>query len=328
MTRTLEIESRERERPAPAAPTVSVIMPVYNAGRYLIDAVRSIRDQTYKDWELILIDDGSTDGSVDSLPYLNDPRVVLLRQSNRGKPAAMNRALEHVRGEFYASQDADDLSFPERLEKQVAFLRAHPAVAGVLTGSELILDGKHVAPTFRAKSEADCAKSIARGDLPAHDPTAMYRMSFVRNIRYAEDLPTVEGVDYILRVGEQFPLAVLGECLYSYRWHFDSVTKRESGRRDRALEVAFDRMAARRGVEPDRWQATRRQDFIDELSGHLSTSVADQVAAGRRLDAIRTGVIAVTHCTSRIYRWKPLAYALTPWPFLRLYFKVRECLQT
>src|SRR5579864_7265455 len=105
-------------------------MPVYNAGDYLRPAVESVLAQTYQNWELILVDDGSTDGCVSRLADIQDTRLRLVSQTNAGKPAAMNRGLGMARGEFYALQDADDVSRPERIERQLACLLAHPQVAG------------------------------------------------------------------------------------------------------------------------------------------------------------------------------------------------------
>src|SRR5262245_43772835 len=97
-------------------PLISVIMPVYNAGEYLRPAVESILAQSYRNWELIIIDDGSTDGCLARLDDVRDPRIQRFSQENAGKPVAMNRGLTVARGAFYALQDADDLSHPSRLE--------------------------------------------------------------------------------------------------------------------------------------------------------------------------------------------------------------------
>src|SRR3954453_5720186 len=90
-------------------PLVSVVIASYNAGDDLRAAVRSVLRQTYQNIEVLLVDDGSTDGSVDRLvEQVTDPRVRVLRQENGGRAAALNRALQEIRGEFYATQDADD----------------------------------------------------------------------------------------------------------------------------------------------------------------------------------------------------------------------------
>ncbi len=200
-------------------PLVSVIICVYNAGEYLRHAVESIVKQRYEKIEIIIVDDGSTDGCMRSLNDIGDERIRRIAQRNAGKPFALNRALSELRGEFYAIQDADDLSHPFRIEHQLRCMQEHPEVAAVFCGHEIVLNGRHLAPRFRAKNSEECRADIRAFRMPAHDPTVMYRVEAVRGMRYEEALRIGQGFDYILRVGEQYPMMVLGECLYSYRVH-------------------------------------------------------------------------------------------------------------
>src|SRR5687767_14591739 len=97
-------------------PLVSVIICTYNAGNYLRDAITSILSQTHRNLEVLVVDDGSSDGSAEAAhKTINDERVRWLNQNNAGKPVALNRALNEIRGEFYAIQDADDISHPSRI---------------------------------------------------------------------------------------------------------------------------------------------------------------------------------------------------------------------
>src|SRR5262245_39958720 len=117
-----------------SAPLVSVVMPAYNGERFVVEAVRSILAQTFRDFELIVVDDGSTDRTAElvAAEQSRDPRVVVHRQpSNQGFRIALNAGCALARGELIARMDADDVSLPERFERQVAFLRAHPEVGVV-----------------------------------------------------------------------------------------------------------------------------------------------------------------------------------------------------
>jgi glycosyltransferase involved in cell wall biosynthesis len=120
-------------------PLVSVLIASYNAGEYLKPSLMSIFEQSYKRLEVILIDDGSTDGSIESITGLTDVRLQIIRQPNCGKPCALNAALDIMSGELFAIHDADDLSHPLRIERQVSRLMAEPDLAAVFCGHELRL---------------------------------------------------------------------------------------------------------------------------------------------------------------------------------------------
>ena len=107
-------------------PTVSIIIPTYNRVGYLSQAVDSVLAQTLVDWELIVVDDGSTDETSCYLESLADPRIVALGQMNQGESAARNAGIAHARGRYIAFLDDDDLFAPQKLELQAAFLCDHP----------------------------------------------------------------------------------------------------------------------------------------------------------------------------------------------------------
>src|SRR5258708_7569819 len=118
------------------SPLISVIMPVYNAAPFVREAVESILAQTLGDFELIMIDDASTDGSPEILARFTDPRCRLLTNANNlGAAETKNRGIAEARGEFLAFLDADDVATPQRLARQLEWLRAHPAVG--LLGSRI-----------------------------------------------------------------------------------------------------------------------------------------------------------------------------------------------
>jgi glycosyltransferase involved in cell wall biosynthesis len=122
-----------------AQPVVSIIMPVFNAGQFLEPAIASIFAQTFNDWELVAVDDGSTDGSWAYLQRINDPRVRIMRnERNRGVPTTLNRAIESSRGPWIARMDADDIILPRRLELQLAAMEAEPQVDALGCGSFIV----------------------------------------------------------------------------------------------------------------------------------------------------------------------------------------------
>ena len=310
---------------ATSRPLVSVIICVYNAGLYFRPSLLSILNQTYRELEILVVDDGSTDSAIQaSVDLLRDPRVRLLEQPNRGKPAALNLALEHVHGDFYAVHDADDISDPTRIAAQAQCLQCNPDLAAVFCCNDLILHGRRMAPCVTFKDRRQCRREIDAFRTPAHDPTAMYRLSLVGHLRYDESLPILEGVDYILRVGEQFPMMVLGQCLYGYRIHGESVTRRDPHRRAELVRQTMQRACARRGLSYEQVFATdadqpanarrrRQRQFEDNyLAAHFLDSVWYLRSVGRSAEALWTGwQCAKLHPLDPHY-YKPLFCAAAP----------------
>ena len=146
-----------------ARPLLSVSLPVYNAARSLPLALGSLLAQTFADWELLAVDDGSSDDSLAVLHRLRDPRVrVLADGRNLGVAARLNQIAQEARGEYVARMDADDLCHPQRLEKQSAFLQQNPDTDGVGC-SLLILDRQiHLAGMrlFPARHEQICSRPL------------------------------------------------------------------------------------------------------------------------------------------------------------------------
>lgn len=124
------------ERPAPL---VSIVMPAYNAERYIGEAVRSVLGQTLADWELVIVNDGSTDGTGAVVDALRDPRITVLHKANGGIGSARNRALEVARGTFLCFLDADDVMPPHSLEARVAVFRNDPGL-GMVDGVVRVMD--------------------------------------------------------------------------------------------------------------------------------------------------------------------------------------------
>jgi glycosyltransferase involved in cell wall biosynthesis len=302
-------------------PLVTVIMCVYNAGEYLRPALESIIAQTYRNLDILIIDDGSTDGCFSAIgDLLEDKRIRLHHQENATRPVALNRALAMARGEFYAIQDGDDISHPRRIERQVRAMTSAPHLAAVFCGNSLILNGRDTAPTFSAKSEQECRRDVDAFRMPAHDPTGMFRMSAVEGLQYDPTLPYVEAFDYVMRVGERHSITVLGDCLYGYRILSTSVTRRDPSRRERFVVEALTRACARRGMDYARVfpqgidgpHRSKNRILDNNIAAHFMKSVIDQCLIGKRFAAIGTALECVRLHPLDPHYYKALFYALTP----------------
>ena len=161
-----------------SVPRLSVILPVYNGSAFLAEAMESVLNQTFRDFELLVIDDASTDGSAAVAEQFGDPRVRVIRQeANRRLPATLNHGLDLARGEWVARMDADDICHPQRFARQVAFLEAHPDHGVVGSWSEDIDEYGKPFPmggSDHPVANEDFAEAIAEGATMVRVGTALF----------------------------------------------------------------------------------------------------------------------------------------------------------
>jgi glycosyltransferase involved in cell wall biosynthesis len=197
---------------------VSVLMSVHNGARTVSAAVDSIRAQTFPDWELLLVDDASTDGTAELLTRLDDPRIRVLRnERNRGLAASLNRAFRESRGTLIARMDADDVALPQRFAAQVAFLASHPEV-DILGSAAILLDGsgREAGISTRRETHGDIAASICKEN-PFIHPAVMMRRRVLEELGgYDESLRRAQDYDLWLRGVHRFRYHNLQEPLLRY----------------------------------------------------------------------------------------------------------------
>ena len=198
-------------------PLVSVIIPAYNSGPYLDEAVRSVIAQTFTDWECIVVDDGSTEDL--SRVEKMDSRVRLIRQPNRGVSAARNNGILATSSEYVAFLDHDDLWFPGKLEKQAAILAADPAVGLCYTGFDIMdKDGLRVGPGWGGNCKNYCdALRDAAGSVASF--TMVRRALFAATGLFDPLFPLVQDYDLNLRFARVCKLHFVPEILGYYRRH-------------------------------------------------------------------------------------------------------------
>lgn len=206
-------------------PTVSVLMPVFNGEQFLRPAMNSILNQTFTDFEFIIVDDGSTDHSREILNSYTDSRVRLIcNESNIGLTDSLNRGLEAASGNYIARMDQDDISLPERLAKQVAFMDSHPEVGACGTWArDIDQTGKIIADRPRLTGERlDCYYWIPS---PVIHPSTMMRSDLAGRLRYDNTVGHVEDFDLWLRIVKAgYKLHNLAEYLFLYRVHQKSMS--------------------------------------------------------------------------------------------------------
>jgi glycosyltransferase involved in cell wall biosynthesis len=168
-------------------PVITIAMPFYNSAATLELSIRSLLNQTYGDFELLLCDDGSNDQSLNIARSLNDPRLVCWRDGRRLRLAArLNECIDRARGRYLARMDADDIAYPHRLARQLAFLETHTEVD--LCGAGAMVFGKQGRPLWRfspAQDHPGIVRSPFRG-FPLWHPLWMGRIEWFRRWRYEE----------------------------------------------------------------------------------------------------------------------------------------------
>jgi glycosyltransferase involved in cell wall biosynthesis len=240
---------------------VSIVMPVYNGMPYLREAVQSLLDQSFTNWQCVVVNDGSTDGTRDFLASIRDGRFQVLGQENAGISAAVNHGLAHCEGRYVARMDADDVALATRLAEQVAFLDAHPEVA--LLGAQVApLGACGAGSSLRLPTAHEQIMSalMAGRHAMAHS-SIMIRADVLRAASGYWALPYGEEYDLMLRIGEVANLANLDRVLLHYRVHQASMNG--SGMRRMRASVAYACELARRrqngiaAISFDEFQAER-----------------------------------------------------------------------
>lgn len=264
-------------------PLVSVIVGVYNKERFVGECLRSVRAQTYAPFELIVVDDASTDRSADVIQGLGDPRIRFVqRKTNSGLPAVpRNEGLRLARGDYVAFLDADDLWMPEKLDKQVAYLESHSGVAlvhaacRVVDGAGRFLRVRHegrLPPTgdYLLPLLEHCWISIS---------SVLVKKEWADRIGAFDEDPVLrarEDYEWLLRAAAAGPIGVLEECLAAYRSSEDGISHGAGNWKAAPRDFLSHRDAVRHA---DRWGG---RVSMERLVGIAVRAAAENAHARRR----------------------------------------------
>lgn len=207
-------------------PKISVLMPVFNCRQYIEESVNSIINQTFTDFEFLIIDDCSTDGTFEYLQSLSDPRINLIRKTqNSGHTISLNMGLELAKGEYIARMDGDDVSLPERLTKQVDFLETHPEI-GVLGTRVQIMDAfGNISHTLQFPTQHGVLRwSLCFYNPIVHPSVIMRREIIERAGGYNPDMKHAEDYDLWRRLSGLTRLSNLQDVLFCLRKHDANVS--------------------------------------------------------------------------------------------------------
>ena len=231
-------------------PLVSIVLPVYNGDKYLAASLDSVFAQTYQNWELIIINDGSTDGSENVILQYQDKRIKYLpNNGNKGIIFSLNRGLAESTGTYLARLDADDIALPSRIEKQVDFLSKNPEY--VMCGSyfqTIDSNGK-----FRKNVQFPDNNRDARSFLLLHNcfchSSVMMRTNIAKQLRYDDNFQVCEDYDLWCRISRKGKIINLPVVTTLYRVHGNNISMRKSETMFRHVKIINERILDDLGIE-------------------------------------------------------------------------------
>ncbi|HEX7017275.1 MAG TPA: glycosyltransferase family A protein [Cyclobacteriaceae bacterium] len=305
---------------------VSVLMPAFNADRFITEAIDSIIKQSYPNWELLVCDDGSTDSTWEKMNAIRDSRIRLFRNSsNQGKAKTVNELFKAASGSIITVHDADDVSLPQRFSRVIEFLEAHPELTMCGHSIQRMTLGGRLLPLYRLKASdheeimnemlqdntsGDASLFVRRAVLD--DLGEVYRPYFKNNMDY----------DLALRVIEKYRVANIPEVLLLYRNVPDSISKRvityhKLVTQEVTKALALERRqkgtdALQRGdwAEIKRLEEAHSQPFLADKTLHLRKMASFFMYCKMNREAIRYMTIAIKEEPLRFENWRTLQYCI------------------
>lgn len=261
-------------------PLISVIIPAYNAERFLPETLRSACAQTYRRLEIVVVDDGSTDGTADIARFFEagDARVRLLQQKNAGVAAARNLGIAHSRGQFIAPLDADDVWYPRKLERQVEILLAADQSVGVVYSAWECIDEEGIILSGTRRSpglEGDLSTVLAYRNVIACASNPLIRRRCIESVggysqrMFERGVQGCEDWDLYLRIAERYRFAASPDCLMAYRRRRSSMATSSTGMAG-SFRIMMSDLEERRPDLPAALRQHARQRFYWYVSNLCS----------------------------------------------------------
>jgi glycosyltransferase involved in cell wall biosynthesis len=294
-------------------PAISVIMPVRNGAEWLGEAVASIRAQDFGDFEFLIVDDGSDDGTAAMLSGFaaDDRRIRLLRQAPQGIVAALNTGIAAARAPYLARLDADDRARPDRLGKQFAVMQVHPEIGLLGTSAEVIdAAGKTVGRLAPPTEPARLSRALSRTNPFIHS-SVMMRTALVRRLGgYRAAFRAAEDYDLWLRMAEAGGIANLADDLTQYRRHSTNLSRRDAVRQSFSVRLAQRSAAGRRSgagdpadaftVPPDWWAKEAEISFFADDVGLYRLLDSDRLQGPQYVRAVPERLFRLNHVERRL----------------------------
>ncbi|MFA6136378.1 MAG: glycosyltransferase [Candidatus Paceibacterota bacterium] len=208
-------------------PKISVVMSVYNGEKFLKGAINSILSQTFTDFEFIIINDGSTDKSLDTIKTYQDPRIKIISRENKGLTHSLNEGIKMSKGSYIARMDADDISLPTRLEEQIKFLELNKEIAICGTWAKIIDEKGEEMGEYKTPINNEEIKRRIIFHNPFIHPSVMFKKEIMETVGlYNPKLKHVEDYELWTRIVSKFKTANIPQFLLKYRQNKTGITSR------------------------------------------------------------------------------------------------------
>jgi glycosyltransferase involved in cell wall biosynthesis len=246
-------------------PTITVLMPAYNVGNYIHEAIASVLAQSFTDFELLIINDGSTDRTMDVISSFDDERIVVISQENRGVAAALNTGLHYARADYIARFDADDVCYPNRLQVQYEFMQRHPEYKIVGSAADYMdAEGQHLFAQEPAAFSNSQLQQLKYSVCPFNHSTVLYKKDVVLEAGgYNELAYTFEDHFLWLQILREHKACNLPEALIKFRLNPESITIDEKWRPRKFLHIKYTALKKRSITQRDseRLQQIGREQY-------------------------------------------------------------------
>jgi glycosyltransferase involved in cell wall biosynthesis len=248
-------------------PAITVLMPAYNAGNYIGEAIASVLAQSFTDFELLIVNDGSTDQTLEVINQFNDPRIVVVHQKNLGVSLALNNGLQHARSNYIARFDADDICYPNRLQVQYDFMQRHPEYQIVGSGADYMdVEGNYLFTQEPAGYSNSQLQQLKYSVCPLIHSCVMYKKDTVLSYGgYNEYAYTFEDHFLWLDILKDHQACNLPEALIKIRINPESITIDEKWRPRKFLTIKYTALKKRSITERD---SIRLQQICREQYSH------------------------------------------------------------
>lgn len=244
-------------------PLISVIMSTYNEEKYIVTSLKSLLNQTFQEFEIIIVDDASTDNTRQLIQRLQDERIHLIcNEENQGLTKNLNKALKHVTGKYIARMDGDDIAFPTRFEKQVQYMEKHPETMLVSCYTKSFGDSDLV---FALPDDSEVLKvRMLVRPVYAHPGFMMRRELIEAGYQYNEEYRTAQDYEFASRVAEKYKIGLVPEVLLLYRVHKKQISAKAGNQQFDNADKIRKHQLERLGVQLSETEWKNYQDLVKE----------------------------------------------------------------